>query len=357
MLRPRARALLLAVPFALTAACSRPGGVSSSPGAPAASPSGSAAASVSGVGVVADVNGAPILASELEAKAARRLARLRQEEYEIRRQALEELIAERLVAAEASKRKLAPEELLRQEVDAKAVAVPPAQLEAIYGQNRDRFAGQTRADALARIREVVGERARAERRAAYEKELRDAARVAVRLEAPRVALSVPAGAPSTGPVSAPVTIVEFTDYQCPYCHRAQAVVDQVLQRYSGQVRFVHLDFPLDGHPGAIPAARAARCAEEQGKFWKYHRSLMTAPGTLDEPDLKGRASALGLDASSFGTCLSSGRHDGAIQASLRQGEELGVTGTPAYFVNGRMLSGARPVEAFAELIDTELAGR
>jgi protein-disulfide isomerase len=357
MHRPRSLALLLAAPLAL-AACSRPAGVSSSPGAPAVSPRGSAAAPpVSGVGVVADVNGAPILASELEDKAAGRLARLQQEGYEIRRQALDELIAERLLAAEASKRKLTPEELLRQEVDAKATPLPDAQVETIYEQNKVRFAGQTRADALARIREVVGQRAKAERRAAYDKELRAAARVAIRLEAPRVAIPIPAGAPSTGPADAPVTIVEFTDYQCPYCHRAQAVVDEVLSRYAGKVRFVHLDFPLDGHPGAVPAARAARCAGEQGKFWEYHRGLMTAPGTLDEADLKGRASALRLDAGAFASCLSSGRHDDAIQASLRQGEELGVTGTPAYFVNGRMLSGARPVEAFTELIDAELAGR
>jgi protein-disulfide isomerase len=346
----RALALLLAAPLAL-AACSRSGGGSSSPGASAAP-----AAAVSGVGVVAEVNGAPILASELEPKLAGRLARLRQEEYEIRRQALEELIAERLLAAEAAKRKITPEELLRQEVDAKTAPLPVAQLEAIYEQNKDRFAGQPRADALARIREVVDQRAKTERRAAFEKELRDTARVAVRLEVPRATVPIPAGAPSTGPADAKVTIVEFTDYQCPYCHRAQAVIDEVLARYPGKVRFVHLDFPLDGHPGAMPAARAARCAGEQGKFWEYHRSLMTAPGTLDEADLKARAGALRLDEGAFATCLSSSRHDDAIQASFRQGEEQGVTGTPAYFVNGRMLSGARPVEAFAELIDSELAG-
>ena len=232
------------------------------------------------------MNGAPILASELDQRAAGRLARLRQEEYEVRREVLDELVAERLVAAEAAKRKVSPEELLRLEVDAKAEALPAEQLELIYRQNAERFAGQPRDQALARIRSVLGDRAKAERRAAYQSELRKAARVAVRLDAPRVAIEIPPGAPSTGPADAPVTIVEFTDYQCPYCHRAQGVIDQVLARYPGKVRLVHMEFPLDGHPEAVPAARAARCAGEQGKFWEFHRSLMTAPGPLDAADLK-----------------------------------------------------------------------
>ncbi len=350
----RALILILAAPLAL-AGCSRPGGQASSPGAPAKG--ASSAPAVSGVGVVADVNGAPILAAELDERVAGRLARLRQEEYEIRRQTLDELIAERLIAAEAAKRGVSTDELLRREVDAKASTLPEAQVETIYEQNTLRFAGQPRAQALARIREVLGGRAKAERRTAYEKELRDAARVAVRLEAPRTAVEIPAGAPSTGPASAPVTIVEFTDYQCPFCHRAQGVMDEVLQQYAGKVRLVHLDFPLDGHPGAVPAARAARCAGEQGKFWEYHRSLMTAPGALDDADLKGRAASLRLDAASFGSCLSSDRHDAAIHASVEKGAGLGVTGTPAYFVNGRMISGARPLASFAEVIDAELVTR
>ncbi|HSD66337.1 MAG TPA: thioredoxin domain-containing protein [Vicinamibacteria bacterium] len=354
MRKSRALALSVVAAFGL-AACSRPAGPATS--AHSSAPATPGTTSPSGAGVVAEVNGVPIPATELEQKVASRLARVRQEEYELRRQALDELIVERLVAAEAAKRHVSLEALQAQEVDAKARAVAASDVEAIYEQNKARFGGQPRDEALAHIREVMSQRAKGERRAAWEKALRDAARVEIRLEVPRAVVEIPAGAPSTGPAGAPVTLVEFTDYQCPYCHRAQRVIDEILATYSGKVRLVHLDFPLDGHPGAVPAARASRCAAEQGRFWEYHRNLMTAPGSLDASDLASRANAVGLDGVSFGACLTSGRHDAAIQASLRQGEQLGVTGTPAYFVNGRMLSGARPLASFAELIDAELAGR
>ena len=299
-------------------------------------------------GVVAEVNGAAIQASELEERVHNRLASLRQQEYDVRRQALEELIAERLVAAEAAKRGIPAEKLLVQEVDKKAVLPDEKQLDTIYEQNKPRFGSAPKKEAVARIRDILTQRAVAERRSLYEKELRRAASVSVRLEPPRTDVQVPAGAPATGPKDAPVTIVEFTDYQCPYCHQSQRTIDEVLSRYSGKVRLVHLDFPLDIHPEAVTAARAARCAAEQGKFWEFHRSLMTQNGSMDEDDLKETA---------FGSCLASDRHDEAIQAELHQGTELGVTGTPAYFVNGRLLSGSQPIDAFADVIDSELGGR
>ena len=339
--------LVVVTPLAL-ASCSRPGGT------PASAAPGSKLAT--GTGVVAEVNGGPILASELDQRAAKRLLRVRQDEYEIRGQVLDELIAERLVAAEAQKRGVSAEQLLKQEVDAKTQLPAPPYVEQIYEQNKQRFGAAPRDEALARIREILGGRAISERRAAFEKELRGKATVAVRLEAPRADVVIPAGAPSTGPATAPVTIVEFTDYQCPYCHRAQAVIEEVLQRYSGKVRFVHLDFPLDGHPEAMPAARAARCAGEQGRFWEYHRGIMSRPGPLDAADLRGRAAMLKLDPAKFDPCLASDRYDEAIRAEMGHGSELGVTGTPAYFVNGRMLSGSRPLESFVEVIDAELAG-
>ncbi len=356
MLKPRVLLVLPPAAALILAGCSRPAAPSSGAAAPdPAGPRASATAVATGTGVVAEVNGAPIFGSELEAKVSSRLARLRQEEYEVRREGIEEIVSERLLDAEAARRGITREELLRREVDQKADAPPAGTVETLYQQNKARFGDRSKEEALTRIREVLAQRARSERRQAYEKELRGKARLAVRLEAPRTRFDVPKDVPVTGSSAAPVTIVEFTDYQCPYCHRAQGVMDQILSTYRGKVRLVHLDFPLEGHPGAVPAARAARCAGEQGKFWEYHHDLMTVSGMLDDADLKARAAKLGVKPADFGACLGSGRFDATIRSSFEQGESLGVTGTPAYFVNGRMLSGAQPFEEFAQVIDAELA--
>jgi protein-disulfide isomerase len=302
---------------------------------------------------VAEVNGEPITSAELEARAERRLARLRQEEYDIRREALEALIEERLVKAEAARRGLSPE-ALEQDVDAKVAPPPLAEAERLYESNAGRFPGRNREEVVSQIRDAILESRQREERELWVDELRREARVTVRLEPPRIDVPVPAGAPAIGTPRAPVTIVEFTDYQCPYCHRAQGVMDQILTRYAGKVRLVHRDFPLEGHEEAIPAARAAHCAGEQGRFWEYHNSLMTVRGPLDEADLRRRATGLKLDPSAFLACVASRRHDDAIRTGLEEGVELGVTGTPAYFINGRLITGARPLSDFAELIDDEL---
>jgi len=305
--------------------------------------------------IAAEVEGRSITLAEVDERARPRLARVRQEEYEIRRDALDELIDERLREAEAKKRGISVEELHRKEVVEKATTPPAELVESIYSRNHDRFAGSTKEAALARISELLVERAEASRQAEFGEELRAGKTIDVRLDPPRVEVAIPASAPTMGAASAPVTIVEFTDYQCPFCHRAQSTIEEVLKRYEGKVRFVHLDFPLDSHPGAVPAARAARCAGQQGRFWEYHKSLMSSPGSLDTKDLTGRAARLNLDGSRFAACIGSDDLDDAIRSDLEQGAALGVTGTPAYFINGRMISGARPLETFTTAIDAELA--
>lgn len=348
----RAAALITATVLAVTSACSRPKAGSRAPARP-----NSAAAAVDGSAVAAEVNGETITWAELEEKAAAALTRVRQEEYEIRSSVLDGLIAERLVEAAARERGISLKELLQQEVERRTERPSSETVESIYARARDRFEGQSRAEALVRIEKILLERAEQRSRHDFAEELRENAAVMVRLDAPRVAVDIPPDAPTTGASDAPITIVEFSDYQCPYCHRAQDTVEQILEEYEGRVRLVHLDYPLGNHSGAIPAARAARCAGEQERFWDYHRSLMTQTGALDDADLAARAASLKLDRETFAACLASDRHDAAIRAEFDLGSEVGVTGTPAYFINGRLVSGARPFPDFAEIIDAELEVR
>jgi protein-disulfide isomerase len=304
--------------------------------------------------VVATVNGVAVTESEIDKRIEDRLTRLRQQEYDLRKQALDQLIGERLVEAEARSRGITTEQLLKDEVDRQVLPPSKTDVSRIFEQNSASLGKRPRAEAEAEIEQALMDRARSAHRESFARGLREKAKVVVSLEPPRSAVTVPAGAETLGPKDARITIVEFADYQCPFCHRAQSTVDKVMSTYAGKVQLVHRDFPLDGHPNAFPAARAARCAAEQGRFWDYHRSLMVETGDLSEADLKRRAEALKLDLVRFGACLASDRYDKAIQESLDAGLKLGVTGTPAFFVNGRLLTGARPFEDFAEIIDSEL---
>jgi protein-disulfide isomerase len=336
----------LALPLLTLWACRGPGARAAAPASPEASP-------LPG-DPVAEVDGSPIARGVLDQRVKNRLARLRQEEYEIRHQALEELIGDQLLEKEAQSRGISTAELLKDEVDRQVKGPNPADVEAVYSQNRARFTGRTKEQAVAEIEKALRERELGQRREAFQAQLRAKAKILVHLEAPRQEMPVSASAPALGPPEAPVTIVEFTDYQCPYCHKAQSTIDKVLSRYAGKVQLVHRDFPLDGHSQALPAARAARCAGEQGRFWDYHHNLMTLPGDLSEADLAARAASLKLNPGAFSTCLASDRYDSSIRESMEAGAQAGVTGTPAYFINGRMIYGARPFEQFQEVIDAEL---
>jgi protein-disulfide isomerase len=304
----------------------------------------------------AEVGGRAITMKEVDARAAGGLQRLEQERYELRRQALDEIVAERLLDAEAARRGVSRDALVQAEVVSKVPAPTPEQVRMVYERSRDRIGDRSFGEVAPQIERSLREQALAERQAQFHSELRGATAVTLRLTAPRAALAVPADAPALGPASAPVTIVGFLDYQCPYCHRAQAVVDRLVAQYQGKVRLVHQDFLL-GRPRSLPAARAARCAGDQGRFWEYHRNLLVQPGDMSDADLAARAAALSLDGGRFASCLGSGRHDAAIEKAVNDGHALGITGTPTYFINGRRLVGAQPFEQFQELIEDELSAR
>src|SRR5947199_387433 len=164
------------------------------------------------------------------------------------------------------------------------------------------------------------------------------------------------GAPSKGPGKAPVTIVEFSDFHCPFCRRVLPTLAQLESQYGEKIRLVFRDFPIDNlHPEASKAHEAARCANEQGKFWAYHDKLFASPPKSSPEIFKGFAKDLGLNVTAFESCFASGKYQAAVKKDIEEGNRVGVTGTPAFFINGRIISGAQPLEAFARVIDDELA--
>jgi len=208
-----------------------------------------------------------------------------------------------------------------------------------------------------RIVEYLNEQKGEERHAAFIEELKKKHKTTVALRPPIVDVAT-AGRPERGGgAKAPVTIIEFSDYQCPFCKRAEGSVDQVVKTYGDKVRLVFRDYPLPMHPQARPAAEAANCANAQGKFWDYHAKLFANQAALSEDKLKEYAKDVGLDSAKFDQCMADKSFKGAIDKDIADGEKVGVTGTPAFFINGRMLSGAQPFEKFKEVIDEELTAK
>jgi protein-disulfide isomerase len=172
--------------------------------------------------------------------------------------------------------------------------------------------------------------------------------------------NIPAdNSPSIGPADAKITIVEFSDYQCPYCKRwNDEVFDRLLNEYPKQVRFVYRNFPLTSiHPQAFAAAQAAECAGAQGDYWQYHRALFSQKYGLSESAYEKYASELGLDTTAFAKCISDGRYGDQITSDINFAANLGISSTPTFFINGIAVVGAQPYEVFKQIIDLELAGK
>jgi protein-disulfide isomerase len=236
--------------------------------------------------------------------------------------------------------------------------VSEQEVEAAYRALKDQLRGDEATKRELIRTQLPGEKLAARRRAFLES-LRAQAQVVVHLKAPpvfRVDVSTD-GAPSRGPATAPVTVVEFQDFHCPFCKRVQPTLDQLVARYGERIRLVYRDFPIDQlHPQAHKAHEAARCAHVQGKFWPYHDLLYAKAPKAGPEELTTYARQAGLDVGAFERCLTSGSQRAAVQKDVDEGVRAGVTGTPAFFINGRLLSGAQPLESFVRLIDEELAG-
>ncbi|HEY7410467.1 MAG TPA: thioredoxin domain-containing protein [Vicinamibacteria bacterium] len=305
---------------------------------------------------VATVGGEAITAAEIEQAGGSRLFNLRTQEYTLKRQLVDQAIGKRLFEKEAAARTISVDELRKQEIEAKAPKTTPEEQKDFYEKNKARFGTLAEAEALKQIETGLNQQKAREREAAFLKELRAKAQVRVLLEPPRVAVQVPTDDPVRGgPATAPVTIIEYSDFQCPFCSRVNPSLKKLHETYGDKIRVVFRDLPLlQIHPQAAKAAEAGTCAHEQGKFWELHDKLFANQSKLEVADLKQYALEVGVDAKAFNECLDSGKHTAEWQQDLNEANRHGLTGTPAFFINGRLLVGAQPYEAFAQVIDEEL---
>jgi protein-disulfide isomerase len=319
------------ITLALAVACQKPSSTEAKTGT-AADPSAP----------VARWNGGAISGAELDAQM-----------FDQRKQALDQLLVKKLIEQKAKAENTTPELLWKREVTDKVKKPTDADMKKFYDEQAARQPLPPFEQIKEQIAQYMERPAAQAAQQAYVEKLKKDMGVELLLKPPRV--EVAAEGPSKGAASAPVTIVEFSDFQCPYCSKAEETVTQVLKAYDGKVRVVYRDYPLPFHPQAEKAAEAAHCAGDQGKYWEMHEKLFANQKALEPTALKGYAKDLSLDQGKFDKCLDSGEKAKVVETNKKAGEKIGVTGTPAFFVNGYQLSGAQPFEEFKTLIDQELA--
>jgi protein-disulfide isomerase len=301
--------------------------------------------------VAATVGTTAITRAELEKHVKPKLIEIDNQRFEALKEGLDELVAQELLKQEAAARRITPEQLEQQEVTAKAGEPSDAEIQQVYDANKAQLQGQTLEAVKPRIVEFLKEQKGGARKAQYIEELKAKYKTVVNLKAPVVEVGT-GGRPEKGPKDAPITLIVFSDYECPFCRRAEPTVEQVLKTYEGKIRYVFRDYPLPFHSKARPAAVAANCAIPHGKYWEFNQKLFT--GDLGPEGYKKIAGELGIDQKKFDECVAKNDQK-SIDKDMEDGSAVGVNGTPAFFINGRMLSGAQPFEAFKEIIDQELA--
>jgi protein-disulfide isomerase len=301
--------------------------------------------------VLATIGAHPVTLGEVDHKVAVQL-------YDLRKQALDNIIDEYLVQQAAERAGVKPDEYVDQQVRSHTAQVTPREAEQFYGEHKAQLDAQTGGRPFSQIEPRLVAALQRQRDQDAQKQLiqklRAENQIAVLLQAPRVSVAS-AGHPSIGGRSAPVTIVEFSDFQCPFCRAAENSLKQVRQKYGDQVRLVYMDFPLGFHPHAMDAARAARCAADQDKFWQFHDALFLDQKKLDPDNLQQTAAKLGLDRAKFNACFTNDKQNAGIRQDMAEGNSLGVTGTPTFFINGRELVGAQPAPKFNDVINEEIA--
>jgi len=304
--------------------------------------------------VLAIVNSKQITMGDIENSLRPLIFNVQEQVYSLRKEDLELKINDTLLTQEAQKRQVTTRALLDTEVSAKVPQVTEAQAQAFYNENKERISGDF-AQTKALIIQYMQEAKEREATLAFASQLRRASKVEINLTAPEspVFQISTDDQPTKGNPQARVTIIEFTDYQCPSCAQQHPVVERIMKEFGDRVRLVVRDFPLSQHTEALKAAEAAEAAREQGKYWEYVAVLFRNQSALGVDKLKQYATELGLDRARFDSSLDSGKFADKVQRDVLEGRKLGVNGTPTLYVNGKRVSD-RSYEALKATIESSL---
>ena len=304
-----------------------------------------------GTDVIAIVGGQRVTRDDFEQKEATRLFQARNQYYLAQKDALNSLVDEQLLEQKARAENLTVEQLIQRDVASQVKDPTEDQMKVYYeGLGTEQPFDEVRGQILAHIRELRMTKARAE----YMKTLKSQAHVVTHLMPPAAEVSLD-DTPVWGPRNAPVTVVEFADYECPYCQQIYPEIKKLEKEFEGKISFAFKDCPLPMHSHAMKAAEAANCAGSQGKYWEYHDVLFGSGNKLEVGQLKENARHLGLDTARFDQCLDSGAEAKKVAKGLTEAKTLGITGTPSFFINGHFYSGTMKYEALREVVEQELS--
>jgi len=303
--------------------------------------------------VVATYSLGEIREAEMERAAGIQLYQLRQQVYDTQTRAIRQLVSERLLRAEALRQGKTRDELYAERVGNLITEPSEDQVNALMQQYRSQLPEED-AEARAVVVRALKDQQKKQLEQVFQKQLLARADLKITLEPPRAPLTIEPEDPVRGPAEAPITIVEFSDFQCSFCARAQQTLHLLKLKYPGLIRVVFKNMPGARHDRARPAAEAALCAGRQGRFWEMHDWLFSHQNELDDDSITGAARDIGLDMEAFSACLESDETLGQIDRGVNTARFLGLTGTPVFFINGIMVRGARPLTTFDEIVRAEL---
>jgi len=302
--------------------------------------------------VLVEIDGTKITLGEFEQKQPNALFQARNTFYDTERKAVDKFIDTYLLERQAQKENVTVPELFERHVNAALPPDPSDDALRVFYEGIPKVQ-QSFEEIRGRILETIRQTRIEKAKAAYIKSLRDAAKVAVVIGAPRAPVSLK-DTPVRGAAKAPVTIVEFADYECPYCQQIHAVLEKVEADFKDKVAFAYKDSPLPMHPHAQKAAEAAHCAGTQGKYWEYHDALFV-DRKLEIAQLKDAARSLNLDTEAFDKCLDSGETAGIVKSQLGEATSYNIQGTPSFLINGRFFEGVLSYDQLRTAIEEELS--